>query len=956
MVAQLRSLRVDASLDASGYTAGARQVTSATAEMSSAYAKLDALQQRLPQGLARLTREYLPGYRESERWTSALHRLNRTMGEGLDDMDRATAILRGMETSFGRVATASELAEMKLTSVYSVAKAMRAQELYTPDVGNIQPGRSARDSAEVLFAADEKEGERLTAVARRLRDELDPLASAQDRLNAELKEYQAAAARGILTADELANAQSLVGSKMAMAATQFARAGNASKLNRHEVSNLSYQLTDISVMLASGQSPFLLIMQQGGQIADMLGPRGLTGGAKALGEGLVRYLTSPMNLALLGFAGLAAGGMYAYSRLKNGGEELEDVLKRQRSLIEELRDGYKSIGRESQNIVLKQNTDVLEFRARITLDADKTRLQNELDSLYKNFTTPKSFDDIERVARLAPFRPALDKFKSSARGPDDLDELDAGFMRVSKSATNMGIDINEAAKSFFDMQPEVRKLANELRILEASIDPASLKVDLLGSLRDGLGDKPKPANLYSFQVDTRSDRVKMMESYRAALSSAAGATNLIAEADAIVAKAQGYWNTELQKTAALIDLETRAIYAKSPAQKAALAADRERVNAINSGIDGEQLAIRIAGASRVAYEQATYAIAEMNRQRIQGANDNISAARLEVTLQGASAYERALATANLQSYLDLQRQGEANGLGFDRTQYALLKAKNEELAHFNELQSKQRLFNEIADERKYLGMSERDGGLEKRLRSFNIRSGDFDLEDARQQFLEIERIQNSFGFGARRGVESLSSGFNDWASTARESIEGVENSFHQLWTNTARTGKFSLDGLKNSALNIASEIAYQFAMNGIFDLFDNKRGGGAGGGFLNTISNILFSANGNAFNSGNVMAFANGGAFSNSVVSRPTAFPLGMMGEAGPEAVMPLTRTSSGKLGVVASGGGSASNVSVNYAPSVIIQGNADRDHISSALMEAERRFEVKIPSMIADHTRRSHM
>ena len=48
--------------------------------------------------------------------------------------------------------------------------------------------------------------------------------------------------------------------------------------------------------------------------------------------------------------------------------------------------------------------------------------------------------------------------------------------------------------------------------------------------------------------------------------------------------------------------------------------------------------------------------------------------------------------------------------------------------------------------------------------------------------------------------------------------------------------------------------------------------------------------------------FANGGAFSNGIVSKPTAFSMGLMGEAGPEAIMPLSRMSDGSLGVAYSG------------------------------------------------------
>lgn len=47
-----------------------------------------------------------------------------------------------------------------------------------------------------------------------------------------------------------------------------------------------------------------------------------------------------------------------------------------------------------------------------------------------------------------------------------------------------------------------------------------------------------------------------------------------------------------------------------------------------------------------------------------------------------------------------------------------------------------------------------------------------------------------------------------------------------------------------------------------------------------------------------VPAFAKGGAFTNSVVSSPTLFDMGLMGEAGPEAIMPLQRMGDGSLGV----------------------------------------------------------
>ncbi|QFT59657.1 hypothetical protein FIU94_12555 [Sulfitobacter sp. THAF37] len=112
------------------------------------------------------------------------------------------------------------------------------------------------------------------------------------------------------------------------------------------------------------------------------------------------------------------------------------------------------------------------------------------------------------------------------------------------------------------------------------------------------------------------------------------------------------------------------------------------------------------------------------------------------------------------------------------------------------------------------------------------------------------------------------------------------------------------DGMKLSdALSTVAEAlmrtTYNAAMRPVTDHFGGLISQGVG----NLMQNILPFADGAAFSQGRVMPFANGG-----VVQSATVFPMrggtGLMGEAGPEAIMPLARGSDGKLGVRGTGGG----------------------------------------------------
>ena len=92
----------------------------------------------------------------------------------------------------------------------------------------------------------------------------------------------------------------------------------------------------------------------------------------------------------------------------------------------------------------------------------------------------------------------------------------------------------------------------------------------------------------------------------------------------------------------------------------------------------------------------------------------------------------------------------------------------------------------------------------------------------------------------------------------------------------------------------------------------------------NWFESFFENANGNAFVNGKVEKYAYGG-----IVNKPTVFPMangmGLMGEAGAEAILPLKRGSDGKLGVASNGGGgTVVNVSVS-ADNTSVEGEYEK-------------------------------
>ncbi|MFT8212258.1 MAG: phage tail tape measure C-terminal domain-containing protein [Symbiopectobacterium sp.] len=131
---------------------------------------------------------------------------------------------------------------------------------------------------------------------------------------------------------------------------------------------------------------------------------------------------------------------------------------------------------------------------------------------------------------------------------------------------------------------------------------------------------------------------------------------------------------------------------------------------------------------------------------------------------------------------------------------------------------------------------------------------------------------------------------------------GGEAAFQQLDNsvmNFVRTGKLNFSSFAESVLGMLAEIAVKSAL-------------------VQGVNAVLGAFGFTANAKGGVYTSSSLSAYSGQVVDRPTLFAFakgaGLMGEAGPEAIMPLIRNANGVMGMRAVGGNAAPQVSINIA------------------------------------------
>lgn len=214
---------------------------------------------------------------------------------------------------------------------------------------------------------------------------------------------------------------------------------------------------------------------------------------------------------------------------------------------------------------------------------------------------------------------------------------------------------------------------------------------------------------------------------------------------------------------------------------------------------------------------------------------------------------------------------------------------------------------------------------------------DFDAEIARLEN-QLSGLEGSLGglqgvTGAfRRELDGVGGSLRGAGRDATSMSRSLSTSIGRAFEGLVFDGKKLSEVLSGVGQSLSSSVLSQ-ALAPV----QKSIGSALGGGLQAILGGLSPFAKGAAFMSGRVAAFARGG-----VVDGPTHFPMrggvGLMGEAGPEAIMPLARGADGRLGVRTGGGGGAVNVTMNISTPDVAGFQRSQSQIAAEMNRAMKR------------------
>ena len=781
-----------------------------------------------------------------------------------------------------------------------------------------ETARLAREEAKLAREAANAARTRADA-NRRLRMEFREGYAAQVQLRAAQMRLSQAHRQGIISAEEYARQLARLGDSSQNSSRHMSRAGVA-------MQQVGYQTGDFLVQVQSGQSAMVAFGQQATQMVGalyMLPAATLASSVSILGLSVsVSVLIASLGIIIPLLTAIGA----AYLKMKKANDKSADAVTyldgKIKSITSSLED-YKAL---QEAIASGVSLDQL-FATR---GIDKAK--NDLAAAKKELERFAEFT--EAVGPAANPSAFIDQIKSLF-GADKASKYEAAVKRVIAAETVLAeLRQKEADTRADNFADSSLKLKQELEILQAQADfgkdsPQSINKELEQELRNR--KSAIDARVVAGELDANAAASLKSQVERAAALLALVVSNTTAEERKAEAIKLSY---EYSQRQADLAQEQKA------AVEAIVATVDQETKSLKDQIDLNKLILQHGKeSSEVKAFQAEQA---RNNYKAEKEAEGILGNNLKIIM--ASYDENVKITDEMYNLVDAATDlGTRLGMAFSDAINLIRQAKAEAMVGLDAFggsgdfkYSTPTVFNKL---KKTGGRKSGGGGGGK--------SPAEELSEYLQKKQEEARLQERLLglFGEERDIQSelisakekyngvmTTAQANELEATLRQiaadkerqaaleesnaqmqSIaDTMQSSMSDAFMSMVEGTKSFKDSMKDMARAVIKQLFDILVVQKLVGSFDKSTG--AKSGIVGSIMGAFGFANGGAFSGGSqIQAFANGG-----VVGGPTMFPMtggktGLMGEAGPEAIMPLKRGANGKLGVEASGGGGGTTISQNF-------------------------------------------
>ncbi|HAH1747955.1 TPA: phage tail tape measure protein [Escherichia coli] len=315
-------------------------------------------------------------------------------------------------------------------------------------------------------------------------------------------------------------------------------------------------------------------------------------------------------------------------------------------------------------------------------------------------------------------------------------------------------------------------------------------------------------------------------------------------------------------------------------------------------------------------------LAKMKYQVSQGELSTLSEAQKKTLLQNAALIDQKKIREQLAAYESSLADSNASARASDDAQLLGYGEGSRMRERLQEMWSIRQTFEQKNNEllRQYQA-GEIEEALWKQEKELNKKYLEERLSDQQDYYAKADALRNNWNAGLQEGLTNWADSATDYASQAADAVVSTMDGLVSNISDALAGNVVDWRNWGSSVLREVSKILMNAAIvNGLKSL-------SGAGGWLGTVGGWISGAVANA--KGGVYTSANLSAYSNTIVDTPTYFAFakgaGLMGEAGPEAIMPLTRAADGSLGVRAIGnvnGGSGFVYSPVYHISIQNQGS----------------------------------